>query len=80
MKLRISKGGQVSIPARIRRRWDTDTLVADDLGDRLVIRPVPPDPIGAARGVFRSSQATADEARRRLRQEELEAEARKQRR
>lgn len=51
--MRISSGGQVSIPAEVRRRWATETVAVDDLGDRLVLRPVPADPVAAARGAFR---------------------------
>ncbi|MGH7687147.1 MAG: AbrB/MazE/SpoVT family DNA-binding domain-containing protein [Candidatus Dormibacteria bacterium] len=46
----ISRGGQVSIPAVIRHRWDTDALVLEDRGDELVLRPIPRDPVGAVLG------------------------------
>ncbi len=49
-RTRISKGGQISIPAAIRRRWGTSTVALDDQGDRLVIEPAPDDPIAAAEG------------------------------
>ncbi len=79
-RLRISKGGQVSIPAEVRHRWGTHTVVAEDEGDRLVLRPVPDDPIAAARGWLRDLAISSDEARRRARREELAAEERKLRR
>ena len=37
-RMRISKGGQISVPARVRHRWGTATVVLDDQGDRLVDR------------------------------------------
>jgi bifunctional DNA-binding transcriptional regulator/antitoxin component of YhaV-PrlF toxin-antitoxin module len=46
----MSRGGQISIPSNIRRRWGTSTLALEDLGDRVVLRPAPDDPIGVARG------------------------------
>jgi bifunctional DNA-binding transcriptional regulator/antitoxin component of YhaV-PrlF toxin-antitoxin module len=49
---KISRGGQISIPSGIRRRWGTSTLALEDLGDRVVLRPAPDDPIGAARGAL----------------------------
>lgn len=71
----------MSIPAPIRRRWATDALVIEDLGDRVVLRPIPKDPIAAAKGAFRSkSKMTAAQAMTRLRREEREAEERKFRR
>jgi AbrB family looped-hinge helix DNA binding protein len=49
---KISRGGQISIPSGIRRRWGTSTLALEDLGDRIVLRPAPDDPIAAARGAL----------------------------
>jgi bifunctional DNA-binding transcriptional regulator/antitoxin component of YhaV-PrlF toxin-antitoxin module len=52
-RLRISAGGQVSVPAAVRRRWNTRVVVADDHGDHLILRPAVEDPIEAARGAFK---------------------------
>jgi hypothetical protein len=38
---KITRGGEISIPSGIRRRWGTSTLALEDLGDRIVLRPVP---------------------------------------
>ena len=75
----ISKGGQVSIPAEVRHRWGTNRVLVDDRGDELVFRPLPMDPIGAARGALRgqgANQVSSDEARRRTREEEADAHTR----
>lgn len=72
----ISKGGQVSIPAEVRHRWGTNRLLIDDRGDELVFRPLPMDPIGAARGALRrhgGGEPTSDETRRQTREEEADA-------
>ena len=69
----ISKGGQVSIPAYVRHRWGTNRVLVEDRGDELVFRPLPLDPIAAARGSLRgvpADEPTSDEARRRTRGEE----------
>jgi bifunctional DNA-binding transcriptional regulator/antitoxin component of YhaV-PrlF toxin-antitoxin module len=80
MKLsHISSGGQVQVPAEVRRRWGTRRVLIDDLGGSITIRPVPDDPIGAAMGSLKGSGPTSDEARRQFREEEAEAEARKRR-
>jgi bifunctional DNA-binding transcriptional regulator/antitoxin component of YhaV-PrlF toxin-antitoxin module len=79
MRIRISKGGQISLPAPIRRRWETDSLVIEDLGDRVILRPIPTDPIGAAAGALGSGTMTSTQARERVRREEQAAEARKHR-
>lgn len=80
MKIRISKGGQISVPAPIRRRWKTDSLVIEDLGDRVILRPIPSDPIASATGALASGRMTSTQARERIRREEQAAEARKHRR
>jgi len=75
----ISRGGQVSIPASVRRRWATTAILIDDRGDSLVIRPLPDDPIGAAMGSL-GTRHTTDSARAHLRSEEAAIEAQRVRR
>lgn len=58
--MRVSKGGQISIPATIRRRWGTTTLALDDQGDRIVLMPVPDDPIAAAEGALAGELGSVD--------------------
>lgn len=59
----ISKGGQVSVPAEVRRRWRTSRVVVEDRGNAIVIRPIPDDPIGAAIGSMRGRSPNTDELR-----------------
>lgn len=73
----ISQGGQVSIPADVRRRWRTSRVIVEDRGDSLVLRPLPDDPIEAAMGSLAGPGPTSDEMRRMYREEEAEAEERK---
>jgi bifunctional DNA-binding transcriptional regulator/antitoxin component of YhaV-PrlF toxin-antitoxin module len=77
--LRISRGGQVSIPATIRHRWGTSTLTLDDQGDRIVLEPAPDDPIAAADGALavEFSHVDLDRLRREAREDERAAEARR---
>ena len=77
MKIRLSRGGQFSLPAEIRRRWATDSLVVEDLGDRVVLTPIPQDPVAAVVGAFPSKKGSAAQARNRVRREEQAAERRK---
>jgi len=71
--------GQVSIPAEVRHRWGTSAVIAEDEGERLVLRPAPDDPIDALMGIFapEADAMTTDEALRRYRDEERETEERK---
>jgi len=78
----ITKGGQVSIPADVRHRWGTRRLLVEDRGIELVFRPLPDDPIAAARGALRSAKdpmRTSEEARRQTRLEEAESGSRRRR-
>lgn len=77
-RLAISRGGQVSVPAEVRKRWRTQTVLAEDRGDHIVLRPVPDDPLAAAAGAF-ATQIRAlgsEEAKRLDREEEQDAQER----
>jgi bifunctional DNA-binding transcriptional regulator/antitoxin component of YhaV-PrlF toxin-antitoxin module len=78
-RLKITSGGQVSVPAEVRRRWRTSTLVAEDLGDRLVLHPAPDDPIEAAAGALAADfrGVSTKDLRRRAREDECVAEQRR---
>jgi len=73
----ISQGGQVQIPAAVRKRWATRTVLIDDAGTYLRISPVPDDPIGAAAGSLAGPGPSSEEMLRISREEEAEAEAHK---
>jgi len=74
---RISQGGQIQIPAEVRHRWGTRTVVLDDAGGYLRISPVPDDPIAAAAGSLAGPGPSAVEMLRQLREEEAAVESRK---
>lgn len=73
--MRISKGGQISIPAPIRHRWNTGTVALEDLGDRVVLTPAPDDPVAAAEGALANEFGALSirELRRRARQDDAAA-------
>jgi bifunctional DNA-binding transcriptional regulator/antitoxin component of YhaV-PrlF toxin-antitoxin module len=74
--MKVSSNGQVSIPADARSRWHVERMLVVDLGDRLVMRPLPDDVVGSLSGKY-AGGPTADATRRRARQEDAEAERRK---
>ena len=78
-RMKISKGGQISVPAAIRHRWATSTVVVEDLGDRLIVAPAPDDPIAAAEGALALELPDLDAGRlrRRAREDERAAERRR---
>jgi bifunctional DNA-binding transcriptional regulator/antitoxin component of YhaV-PrlF toxin-antitoxin module len=81
-RLAISRGGQVSVPATVRKRWGTHSVLAEDHGDRLILRPAPDDPVAAVRGIFAEEMSdgpTVDALRASAREEEAESERRQAR-
>mgnify|MGYP001298860782 CR=1 FL=1 len=79
-RMRISKGGQISIPAAIRHRWGTSTVALSDEGERVVLEPAPDDPIAAAEGALADELAGLDEAElRRLARADEQASATRRR-
>jgi AbrB family looped-hinge helix DNA binding protein len=76
--MKVSRNGQVSIPADARARWNADRVVVVDLGDRIVMRPLSEDAAGDLVGKYRHGPGT-DDARRAARADDAAAEKRKQR-
>lgn len=78
MKIRrITAGGQISLPAEVRHRWATSSVGVEDLGDRVVVRPLPNDPIAAARGALKGRIKSSTELRKQARRDEAAAEERR---
>lgn len=77
-RMKITRGGQISIPATIRHRWGTSMVVIEDNGDRLVVRPAPADPIAAAEGALAEfGRIDLAGMRARAREDERRAEGRR---
>jgi bifunctional DNA-binding transcriptional regulator/antitoxin component of YhaV-PrlF toxin-antitoxin module len=74
---RISRGGQVTVPALVRRSWETDRVALEDHGDYLLLRPVA-DPIDGFVG-FAAGRGgpTSEELRAQNRAEEAGSDARR---
>jgi bifunctional DNA-binding transcriptional regulator/antitoxin component of YhaV-PrlF toxin-antitoxin module len=77
MNVRISRGGQVTVPAPVRRRWETERLALEDHGDYLLLRPLA-DPVDGFIGFAgRRGVPTSEQMRAQSRAEEAAAEARR---
>lgn len=63
MLINITERGQISLPSEIRHKWQVRRLLLVDEGDRVVLRPVPDDPIGAVAGKYSWIKQTSDEMR-----------------
>jgi bifunctional DNA-binding transcriptional regulator/antitoxin component of YhaV-PrlF toxin-antitoxin module len=70
---KVTGNGQISLPAEIRRRWASRTVLVIDRGDYAIVRPIPDDPIAALQGAHggpgpsiertRATERAADDAR-----------------
>jgi bifunctional DNA-binding transcriptional regulator/antitoxin component of YhaV-PrlF toxin-antitoxin module len=71
---KVTTSGQVSLPAMVRRRWRTAQVVIEDEGDRVVVRPIPDEPIAAACGSLKRRGPVSEAARTRERGAEVSRE------
>ena len=78
--LKVTRAGQLSLPARIRRRWGTRRVAIEDRGDSVVLRPIPDDPIEAAGGALKGRIPSSEAVRARAREDERRAAARRDQR
>ena len=76
--VKVTTSGQISLPASVRNRWRASRVAVDDEGDRVMVRPLPDDPIAAACGSLRRRGAT-EAIRTRERRESAERERRRAR-
>lgn len=74
--MKVSSNGQVSIPAETRARWHADRVIVVDLGDRIVMRPLPDDAVGSLVGKYAAVGPTSDAARQAERDESRRRETR----
>jgi hypothetical protein len=74
---KITTGGQISLPAIVRNRWQTRSVAVEDLGDHVVVRPIPDDPIVAARGALKGKLGSTASLRAKARKDEAAAEGRR---
>ena len=74
--MKVSSNGQVSIPAEARARWKADRVVVVDLGDRVVLRPLPPEPVAELEGRYRGRGPSSERARRQARIDDASRERR----
>ena len=60
---KITRNGQVSLPAAIRHRWNAGSVLIVDRGGYAIVRPVPEDPVAALKGAYAGAGPTAEQAR-----------------
>lgn len=74
--MKISQNGQVSIPADVRSRWQTEQVKIVDMGGYIVIAPLTDDPISTIRGAYKGRGPSSDALRSQARSEDARDERR----
>jgi len=74
---KVTTSGQVSLPAAVRKRWRAAHVVIEDEGNRVVVRPLPDDPIVAACGSLKRRGPAAETTRAKERRAAAERERRR---
>ena len=77
---KVTRAGQVSIPAEVRERWGSSTVLIVDEGEQLVVRPAPDNPLEGLLGLLAGKtgrRIDTSEARRLWREEDNAAMERK---
>lgn len=78
-RAKVTRNGQISLPAGLRRRWGAAAMLVIDRGDYAIVRPIPEDPIGALQGSHAGPGPATEEIRAAERTAEEERESRRER-
>jgi bifunctional DNA-binding transcriptional regulator/antitoxin component of YhaV-PrlF toxin-antitoxin module len=62
-RVAVSRNGQISVPAAVRHRWGTRSVLVIDRGDYAIVRPIPDDPVAALQGAYAGPGPVSEEAR-----------------
>ena len=79
---KLTTGGQITVPAHVRKRWNTERVTVEDRGDHLIVRPMSEDRaarVAALRGMWNFRNRSPEEVRAatdRIKREDLELERR----
>jgi bifunctional DNA-binding transcriptional regulator/antitoxin component of YhaV-PrlF toxin-antitoxin module len=70
VKAKVTRNGQVSLPAELRHRWGAGSVLVIDKGDYAIVRPIPEDTIASLRGAHSGPGPTSEKARKAERESE----------
>lgn len=63
IRAKVTRNGQISLPAHLRGRWRSTSVLVIDKGDYAIVRPIPADPVGVLRGSHAGPGPHSDELR-----------------
>jgi bifunctional DNA-binding transcriptional regulator/antitoxin component of YhaV-PrlF toxin-antitoxin module len=76
VRAKVTRNGQISLPAELRHRWDADAVIVIDRGAYAIVRPVPDDVVGTLQGAHAGPGPSLEAARREERESESEERSR----
>jgi bifunctional DNA-binding transcriptional regulator/antitoxin component of YhaV-PrlF toxin-antitoxin module len=80
IRAKVTRNGQVSLPAELRRRWAAGSVLVIDRGGYAIVRPIPTDPLASLRGSHAGPGPALEQSRAAERATERESEERSSRR
>jgi bifunctional DNA-binding transcriptional regulator/antitoxin component of YhaV-PrlF toxin-antitoxin module len=71
-RAKVTRNGQISLPAELRRRWQSGAVLVIDRGSYAIVRPIPDDVVVELHGAHAGPGPTSEQARaaERVRDEE----------
>jgi bifunctional DNA-binding transcriptional regulator/antitoxin component of YhaV-PrlF toxin-antitoxin module len=63
VRAKVTRNGQVSLPAELRHRWASTSVLVIDRGDYAIVRPIPADPLTRLRGAHAGPGPSLEQAR-----------------
>ena len=63
VRAKVTRNGQVSLPAELRHRWGAGAVLVIDRGDYAIVRPIPADPVATIRGAHAGPGPSTEQAR-----------------
>ena len=63
VQAKVTRNGQLSLPAELRHRWGAASVLVIDRGDYAIVRPMPVDPISELRGAHAGPGPSGEDAR-----------------
>jgi bifunctional DNA-binding transcriptional regulator/antitoxin component of YhaV-PrlF toxin-antitoxin module len=79
IRAKVTRNGQVSLPAELRHRWGVGSVLVIDRGEYAIVRPIPDDTVAALMGAHAGPGPTSEQARALERQTETDAHERRRR-
>lgn len=77
VKAKVTRNGQISLPAELRHRWQSGAVLVIDRGSYAIVRPIPGDVVAELQGAHAGPGPTSEQARTAERARDEEAASRR---